>query len=124
MMSMMYRMPRQIGITAMLFGVAVLPACSQQKTAAVSPQPAGSTAATAGHFSLNTPVEKIAANPSGNAVLKRDMPGLMASPSYVLFSDMSLSQLASLSGGRLTKTKLDQVEADLEQLPVESKLAQ
>lgn len=124
MMSMIYRMPRQVGITAMLFGVVALPACSQQRTAAAPPQPAFSTAATAKHFSLDTPVEKIAANPSGNAVLKRDMPGLMANPSYMLFSDMSLSQLATLSGGRLTKTKLDQVEADLEQLPVNSKLAQ
>jgi len=124
MMSMMYRMPRQIGITAMLFGVAVLPACSQEKTAPVAPQSVGSTAATASHFSLNTPVEKIASNPNGKAILNRDMPGLMANPSYMLFSDMSLSQLATLSGGRLTKTKLDQVEADLEQLPVDSKLAQ
>jgi hypothetical protein len=70
------------------------------------------------HFSLDTPVEKIAADPGGRAVLKRDVPGLMASPSYMLFSGMSLSQIATLSGGRLSKTKLEQVEADLAQLPI------
>jgi len=129
MMSMMYRVPRQIGITAMLVSVVLLPGCSPEKAASESPQraapqPAGSTAAPAGRFSLNTPVEKIAASPDGKAVLNRDMPGLLNNPSYILFSDMSLSQLASLSGGRLTKTTLNQVEADLEQLPIDSKLAQ
>lgn len=67
-------------------------------------------------FSLDTPVEKIAADDRGKAVLVRDLPGLMASPSYLLFDDMSLSQIATLSSGQLTKTKLALVEADLSQL--------
>jgi hypothetical protein len=113
----------------MLVSVVLLPGCSPEKAASATPQraalqPASSTGATAGHFSLNTPVDKIAANPDGKAVLNRDMPGLISNPSYVLFSDMSLSQLASLSGGRLNKATLDQVEADLSQLPIDSKLAQ
>ena len=37
----------------------------------------------------------------------------MASQSYILFEDMSLSQIATVSGGRLTKAKLDVVQADL-----------
>ena len=121
---MMYRMHRQLGVAAMLVGVALLPGCSPEKTASAAAQPAGSKAATVEHYSLDTPVEKIASNPDGKAILNRDMPGLIANPSYVLFSDMSLSQLATLSGGRLTKTKLNQVEADLEQLPITSTLAQ
>ena len=126
---MMYRMHRQLGVAAMLVGVVLLPGCSPEKTASAgpppaAPQPARSTAAMAEHFSLNTPVEKIASNPGGKAILNRDMPGLISNPSYMLFSDMSLSQLATLSGGRLTKTKLNQVEADLEQLPISSTLAQ
>ena len=113
----------------MVVGVVLLPGCSPEKTASATPQraapqPAGSTAATVWHFSLDTPVDKIASNPDGNAILKRDMPGLMTNPSYLLFADMSLSQIASLSGGRLPKTTLDQVQADLAQLPVNSKLAQ
>jgi hypothetical protein len=64
-------------------------------------------------FSLDTPVEKIAADGRGRAVLDRDLPGLMASGQYVLFEDMSLAQIASLSSGQLTKTKLDLVAVDL-----------
>ena len=67
-------------------------------------------------FSLNTPVERIAADRRGKAVLTKDVPGLLNNRSYLLFNDMSLLQIASLSCGRLTKTKLDQVEADLTQL--------
>ena len=108
----------------MLASVALLSGCSQEKAASLAPQQVGGASALVEHFSLDTPVEKIAANPNGKAVLTRDMPGLMSSPSYMLFSYMSLSQIASLSGGRLTKTKLDQVQADLEQLPPSATLAQ
>ena len=67
-------------------------------------------------FSLNTPLDHIAANQRGKAVLERDLPGLMASRSYPLFEDMSLSQIAMMSGGRLSQTKLNLVQADLAQL--------
>jgi hypothetical protein len=64
-------------------------------------------------LSLDTPVEQIAADPRGKAILNRDVPGLLANPSYFLFKNMSLSQLAAASGGRLTKAELDLVQADL-----------
>jgi hypothetical protein len=67
-------------------------------------------------YSLNTPLDHIAADKRGKAVLERDLPGLMASRSYPLFDDMSLSQIATMSGGRLSQTKLDAVQADLAQL--------
>jgi hypothetical protein len=65
---------------------------------------------------LDTPIDQIAADPRGKAVLQRDLPGMMASPHYPLFSGMSLSQLAPLSGGHLTPAKLGRVKADLEAL--------
>jgi hypothetical protein len=94
----------------------MLQGCSQNLT--VNPVRPSSEAAdpVARQFSLNTPVDKIAADRRGNAVLKRDVPGLLNSRSYLLFDDMNLLQIASLSCGRLTKTKLDQVQADLTQL--------
>jgi hypothetical protein len=72
-------------------------------------------------FSLDTPVEKISADPRGKAILDRDVPDLMASRRYVLFEDMSLSQIATLSGGRLTKAKLDLIEDDLSRLSATGK---
>jgi hypothetical protein len=80
---------------------------------------APTSAGTASHpkFSLNTPVEEIAADQRGEVILIRDVPGLMASKSYILFDDMTLSQIATVSGGRLTKAKLDLVQADLANEP-------
>jgi hypothetical protein len=93
----------------LLLGLAWLPGCAAQH-AAVSPAVAGKA------FSLDTPVERIAADPRGKALLKRDLPGLMSNRSYMLFEDMSLSQIAEVSGGQLTQSKLDVVEADLVKL--------
>jgi len=64
-------------------------------------------------FTLNTPVDHIVADPRGKAVLDRDIPGLMADKHYPMFEDMSLSEIALLSHGRLTKSKLELVKSDL-----------
>jgi hypothetical protein len=83
-----------------------------QATALANPAPAKA----AGCFTIDTPVDRIAANPSGKAVLDRDFPGLMASKEYPLFDDMSLSQIALMSGGRISKDKLSLVQTDLVQV--------
>jgi hypothetical protein len=87
----------------MLFSLASIAGCAQALAPAAKPP----------YFSMDTPVDRIAADQRGKAVLDRDLPGLMASRSYVLFDDMSLSQIATLSGGKLTETKLALVQADL-----------
>lgn len=89
-------------------------ACSAQHAAAAGTAQAGrATGASHQTFSLNTPVEVIAANKNGKVVLERDLPGLMNNPKYPLFKGMSLHQLAAMSGGRLTKKKLAKVQNDL-----------
>lgn len=89
--------------------------CSAQKSTAGGAS--NSVAATPGPtFSLDTPVDHIVADPRGKVILDRDVPGLTASRSYFLFEEMSLSQIAAVSGGRLTKDTLDVVQADLSQL--------
>ena len=67
-------------------------------------------------FTLNTPVERIAADPRGKAVLDRDVPGLMANKNYPMFDEMSLSEIALVSGGKLTRSKLELVKSDLIQI--------
>jgi hypothetical protein len=67
-------------------------------------------------FTLDTPVERIAADPRGKAVLDRDIPGLMADRRYPMFDDMSLSEIAMFSHGQLSKTKLELVKSDLIQI--------
>lgn len=64
-------------------------------------------------FTRNTPVEKIAADPDGAAVLNKDMPGLLTHPSYPDFKSMSLRQLQEMSGGDMSREDLEKTEADL-----------
>jgi hypothetical protein len=113
---MIGRVSRLGGIGLAVCGILTLPGGGQRRAPAVAqaagpPVPPRLAAPLA--FTLDTPVERIAADGRGKAVLDRDLPGLMSSSQYILFDDMSLSQIATLSSGQLTKTKLDLVEADL-----------
>jgi hypothetical protein len=100
-----------------LLGSALLSGCGAPppavSTAALSSQLSAATPAGKPAFTLDTPVNRIAADPNGKAILDRDVPGLMASKEYPLFDDMSLSQIAIMSGGKLTKVKLNLVQSDL-----------
>src|SRR3954467_1917474 len=82
--------------------------------AALQPAPAS---VAPGGFTLDTPIEVIAADPAGQAVLNKDMPGLMTNPNYHLFKGMSLKALASASGGMVSQQTLAQTLADLAALP-------
>ena len=109
----MFRARQYIFLAVAVLGVSFLPACGARESAA---QDAPGAPASVHRFSLNTPVHVIVADPRGKAVLDRDLPGLTTNPSYALFSDMNLSQLASLSNGRINQASLDKVKADLAQL--------
>jgi hypothetical protein len=79
------------------------------------------TAALAGSYTLDTPIQTIAARPEGAAVLNRDIPGLLTNSSYDVFKALSLKQVRALSGGRLTKETLAQTEMDLKALDAGAK---
>ncbi len=66
-----------------------------------------------GQLTLDTPIAELCEDPRGRAVIDRDMPDLRDNPNYFLFKSMSLRQLASMSGGRITKDKLEKVRLDL-----------
>ncbi|HWU54451.1 MAG TPA: hypothetical protein VN175_03055 [Rhizomicrobium sp.] len=96
----------------------LLAACtSQSAPPSVAPPTGGShgAQASAGH-TLDTPIEVIAADPAGVAVLNKDIPGLLANPNYAIFKGMSLNMLAAMSRGRLSEQTLAQTKADLEAL--------
>jgi hypothetical protein len=111
----MFKPLRHGSVALVVLSPLLLLGCGAQKSTA---EAASNSVATlpGSSFSLDTPVEHIAADPRGKAILERDIPGLMSSRSYLLFEDMSLSQIATVSGGRLAKDKLDLVQADLSQL--------
>jgi hypothetical protein len=86
-------------------------AYAQDNSPTVAPAPA--TNATAATFNGDTPIETIAADPAGKAVLEKDLPHLLTHPSYETFKSMSLRQLEPYSGGALTDEQIAKVEADL-----------
>jgi mannose/fructose-specific phosphotransferase system component IIA len=73
-------------------------------------------------LTLDTPVERIAADPGGAAVLNKDIPGLLSDPNYPIFKGMNLKMLASLSSGRLDGRTLAETQADLAALPKQASL--
>jgi len=70
------------------------------QTAAPVPAPAPTTATP--KFTVDTPVETIAADPAGKAALDSVVPGMTSHPMYEQFKTMSLVQLAPMSQGRIT----------------------
>ncbi len=67
-------------------------------------------------FTLNTPIQALAADQGARAVLDRELPGLTTHESYDQFKGMSLKTLMPLSGGLITDERLDAVEAGLRTL--------
>jgi hypothetical protein len=93
-----------------VMGSFLLLGCSAQEPASLT-QPGKHV------FSVDMPLDKLASDPRANAVLDHDVPGVMYSTKYLMFEDMSLSQIASMSGGQLSQDKLDRVQRDLDNIP-------
>jgi len=67
-------------------------------------------------FTLDTPIEVIAAYPGGSAVLDKDIPGLLEDSHYSTIKAMNLKWIASMSHGELSPQMLAQTQSDLEAL--------
>ena len=89
--------------------------CAPVQSTDIVPFP-GSQPAVQAHaagYTLETPIEVIAANPRAEAVLNKHIPKLLSNPMYGSFKGMSLKTLAMYSRGQLTDEKLALVKADL-----------
>lgn len=85
--------------------------------AAEAPAPAAAAAAPAkAPLDADTPIETIAANPEGKAVLDKEMPNLLAHPAYEQIKSMSLRQLQPYSNGAITDEAIANVDAALKAL--------
>lgn len=90
----------------------MLPAVASAQTAAPAPA-APAAAATATRLNLDTPIETIAADPAGKAVIEQDLPGTLTHPMYDQFKGMSLNQVAPMAADKITPAVLAKVGADL-----------
>ena len=94
---------------ALLLAAVATPALAQTPATA----PAAPASASAAKFTLDTPVETIAADPAGKAVLNADIPGLLVHPMYESFKSMGLLDLQGMSEGKLTDAMLAKTKTDL-----------
>jgi len=67
----------------------------------------------AAHFSLDTPIADLIADPAAKAVLDHDMPGLTDDENLAKFKPLSLRRLAPLSGGQMTAELMNTLAYDL-----------
>jgi len=80
---------------------------------ASAPAATPDVAATAAKFTLDTPIEAIAADPAGKAVLDADFPGMLTHPAYDEFKGMSLAAVQPMSNGQITEEQLAKAKVDL-----------
>ena len=71
------------------------------------------TTTTGGKYTIDTPIETIAANPAGKAVLDKDLPGLTTHEAYDSFKSMSLKDVQPMSNGAISDAALAEAGADL-----------
>ena len=80
---------------------------------AVAQTDAPAPAAINAHYTLDTPIKILIADPAAKAVLDKDLPGMSSDENLPKFDDKSLRELQPLSGGQLTDALMKQVAADL-----------
>ena len=80
-------------------------------TAAFAQAPAASMSGA--KYTIETPIEKIAADPAAKAILDKDLPGLTTHEAYDSFKSMSLKDVQPMSNGAITDAALAKVSADL-----------
>ncbi len=64
-------------------------------------------------LSLDTPIETVAADAKGKAVLDAVLPGLTSHEHYPMFKGMTLNQLAPMAGGMMPAEALAKIQAEL-----------
>lgn len=97
---------------AALIAMIAAPVAAQTAATPATAAPVAGTAATA-KFSLDTPIETIAADAAGKAALDANFPGMTAHPAYDQFKSLSLKALQPLAQGAITDEQLKKAEIDL-----------
>jgi hypothetical protein len=65
------------------------------------------------HYTLDTPIKVLIADPGAKAVLDKDLPGLSTDENLPKFEDKSLREFQPLTGGQLTDELLAKTGKDL-----------
>ncbi|WP_044563559.1 hypothetical protein [Azospirillum sp. B4] len=109
----------------LLITLVALPLIPAQAAQTAAPPPSQSAAqpsaqaspGAAAKFSLDTPIEELAADPGAKDALNATLPGLLEIPQYEMIKGLSLRQLQPYSGGKLTDELLAKTEVALAKVP-------
>ena len=66
---------------------------------------------------INSTIKDLLANPATAAVLEKHLPGVSQHPALPQVQDMTLAQVAPLSGGLITQEIISKIDTDLKALP-------
>ncbi|AQR61814.1 hypothetical protein BZG35_09215 [Brevundimonas sp. LM2] len=66
---------------------------------------------------IEAPIKDLLAHEATAAVLEKHLPGLSKHPMLEQFQDMTLGQVAPLSGGAVTPAIIEAIDTDLKALP-------
>lgn len=84
--------------------------------ATVQDAPSGEAPTPRSAYTLDTPIQRLVADPAVKAVLDRELPGLTTHDRYDQFKGLSLKALQPFSGGLINDSRLAAIEADLRAL--------
>jgi hypothetical protein len=101
-----------------VLAAAALAALSTTAFAQTAPTPAPPAPATAAALpTINSTIKDLLANPATAAVVEKHLPGVSQHPALPQFQDMTLPQVAPMSGGAVTPAIIAAIDTDLKALP-------
>ncbi len=107
-----------------VFAAVALAAMATAASAQTASAPAQDHAAHAGHEAhaaarptIESSIKDLLANPETAAVVEKHLPGVSQHPALPQFQDMTLAQVAPMSGGQVTPETIAAIDTDLKALP-------
>lgn len=101
-------------LAAALASIALAAVASTALAQTQTPPPAAPAAA---RPTIASPIKDLIANAQTRAVLEKHLPGVSQHPALPQFQDMTLAQVAPVSGGVVTPQVIAAIDADLKALP-------
>ena len=107
-----------------VFTAVALAAVATAASAQTASAPAQDHAAHAGHEAhaaarptIESSIKDLLANPETAAVVEKHLPGVSQHPALPQFQDLTLAQVAPMSGGQVTPATIAAIDTDLKALP-------
>ena len=97
--------------------LAALSTAAVAQTAPAQDHSAHAAAPAAALPTIDSSIKDLLANPTTAAVVEKHLPGVSQHPALPQFQDMTLAQVAPMSGGAVTPAIIEAIDADLKALP-------